>query len=93
MSLQHDSDSDYPTAFVAAPDEQPVLDPPKSSMLDRVKRRAAADLRSAMGEVATRDFLRGELRDLLQEINDRLTRIEESTDPLDHAGAEERDPR
>ena len=48
MSLQHDSDSDHPTAFAAAPDEQPVLDPPKSSMLDRVKRRAAADLRSAM---------------------------------------------
>jgi uncharacterized membrane protein len=55
--------------------------------------REISDLRNAMGEVATRDFLRGELRDLLQEINDRLTRIEESTDPLDHAGAEETDPR
>ncbi len=33
--------------------------------------REVAALRIAMGEVATRDFLRGELRDLLQEIEQR----------------------
>ena len=34
--------------------------------------REVASLRIAMGEVATRDFLRGELRGLLEELDDRL---------------------
>jgi uncharacterized membrane protein len=55
--------------------------------------REISDLRSAMGEVATRDFLRGELRDLLDEINDRLTRIEQSSEPQGDADAEETGPR
>jgi uncharacterized membrane protein len=38
--------------------------------------REIADVRDAMGELATRDYLRGELRDLLEEIVDRLDRIE-----------------
>lgn len=38
--------------------------------------REISDLRHALGDVATRDFLRGELRDFLEEINDRLTQIE-----------------
>lgn len=58
--------------------------------------REIADLRSAMGEVATRDFLRGELRDLLDEINERLSRIEGSDsaeDAAEHADAQKADPR
>ena len=38
--------------------------------------REIADVRDAMGELATRDYLRGELRDLLEEISARLDRIE-----------------
>jgi uncharacterized membrane protein len=55
--------------------------------------REISDLRNAMGEVATRDFLRGELRDLLEEINDRLARIEETSEPQGDADAEETHPR
>lgn len=55
--------------------------------------REIAGLRSSMGEVATRDFLRGELRDLLDEINQRLSRLEESSEATDHADAEDNDPR
>ncbi len=43
--------------------------------------REIADVRGAMGELATRDYLRGELRDLLEEINDRLDRIESAQSP------------
>jgi uncharacterized membrane protein len=39
--------------------------------------REVASLRMAIGEVATRDFLRSELRDLLEELEDRR-RIEET---------------
>lgn len=35
-----------------------------------------ASLRSAVGEVATRDFLRGEIKDLMEEIVERLDRLE-----------------
>ena len=34
--------------------------------------REIASLRLSLGEVATRDYLRGELRDLLDELDDRL---------------------
>jgi hypothetical protein len=34
-----------------------------------------------MGELATRDYLRGELRDLLEDIVDRLDRIESTQKP------------
>jgi len=43
--------------------------------------REIADVRDAMGELATRDYLRGELRDLLEEIVDRLDRIESAQSP------------
>jgi len=36
--------------------------------------REIAALRMALGEVATRDFLRGELRDLVDEIEERMAR-------------------
>lgn len=35
-----------------------------------------ASLRSAVGEVATRDFVRGEIKDLMEEIMERLDRLE-----------------
>jgi hypothetical protein len=35
--------------------------------------REIASIRLALGEVATRDYLRGELRDLLDEIEERVT--------------------
>jgi uncharacterized membrane protein len=38
--------------------------------------REIADVRDAMSELATRDYLRSELRDLLEDIVDRLDRIE-----------------
>lgn len=47
--------------------------------------REIAGLRSAMGEIATRDFLRGELRDLLDEVNKRLAHLE-STPPESERG-------
>ena len=40
--------------------------------------REVASLRMAMGEVATRDFLRSELRDLLKELEERQSEPEES---------------
>lgn len=55
--------------------------------------REIAGLRTAMGEVATRDFLRGELRDLLDDINQRLARLEASGDQTPDADAEENSPR
>ena len=36
--------------------------------------REIASLRVALGEVATRDFLRGELRDLLDDLDEREAR-------------------
>ena len=42
--------------------------------------REVASLRMALGEVATRDFLRSELRDLLEELEERQ-RNDEDTDP------------
>ena len=53
--------------------------------------REIAGLRSAMGEVATRDFLRGELRDLLDEINERLARLENTDDTEDKENNESTD--
>ncbi len=44
--------------------------------------REIADIRDAMGELATRDYLRGELRDLLEEINHRLDRMESAQSPV-----------
>lgn len=38
--------------------------------------REIAALRMALGEVATRDYLRGELRDLLDDLDDRIERLE-----------------
>jgi len=38
---------------------------------DYIARELAA-LRMALGEVATRDYVRGELRDLLEDINDKI---------------------
>jgi uncharacterized membrane protein len=40
--------------------------------------REIASLRLALGEVATRDYLRAELRDLADEIADRLTQEQRS---------------
>lgn len=37
--------------------------------------REVADLRNAMGEVATRDFVRGELSDVLEDLQERLDTI------------------
>jgi uncharacterized membrane protein len=55
--------------------------------------REIAGLRNAMGEVATRDFMRGELRDLLDELNQRLIKLEQDSDSKDRADAEDQDPR
>ncbi len=59
--------------------------------------REVASLRMAMGEVATRDFLRSELRSLLAELEDARDKTEGSADdPAHHGvspvGAEARDP-
>ena len=43
--------------------------------------REIADLRVGLGEVATRDFVRGELSDLLDELQDRLDKLREQTKP------------
>ncbi len=46
--------------------------------------REIASLRLALGEVATRDYLRGELRDLLDELDDRIDAARASdTPPVD----------
>lgn len=47
--------------------------------------RELAALRIALGEVATRDYLRGELRDMLEEIGDRIESIDRPmADEADH---------
>jgi len=43
--------------------------------------REIADLRVGLGEVATRDFVRGELGDLLDELQQRLDALREQTKP------------
>jgi uncharacterized membrane protein len=43
--------------------------------------REVASLRIAMGEVATRDFIRGELQRMLEEIQDQPVRRSESAEP------------
>ena len=43
--------------------------------------REMASLRMALGEVATRDFLRSELRDLLEELEELRRSDEEETEP------------
>jgi uncharacterized membrane protein len=43
--------------------------------------REVASLRMALGEVATRDFLRSELRDLLEELEERQRADEDETGP------------
>ena len=48
--------------------------------------REVASLRMAVGEVATRDFLRSELRSLLGELDDRSERADRSEEP-DEAAA------
>jgi uncharacterized membrane protein len=42
--------------------------------------REIASLRMAVGEVATRDFVRSELRSLLAEVEDRLEELDDETD-------------
>ena len=42
--------------------------------------REIAALRVALGDVATRDFLRGELRELLEEIEERSQSARPDTD-------------
>src|SRR5689334_4201471 len=48
--------------------------------------REMASLRMAVGEVATRDYLRSELRSLLSDLEERSDRAERSEDP-DEAAA------
>ena len=43
--------------------------------------REIADLRVGIGEVATRDFVRGELSDLLEELQERLDALKEQQQP------------
>src|SRR3954463_15487788 len=43
--------------------------------------REVASLRMALGEVATRDFLRSELRDLLEELEERQRADDSETEP------------
>ena len=52
--------------------------------------RELAGLRQALGEAATRDFVRSELRDMLEEIMTRLDRIE-SSDSKGRHGSETED--
>ncbi|HEX5088064.1 MAG TPA: DUF1003 domain-containing protein [Nocardioides sp.] len=47
--------------------------------------REMASLRMAVGEVATRDYLRSELRSLLTDLEERSDRAERSEDPDDAA--------
>jgi uncharacterized membrane protein len=44
--------------------------------------REVASLRMAVGEVATRDFLRSELRSLLVELDERTDRADDSEEPV-----------
>ena len=50
--------------------------------------REVASLRMALGEVATRDYLRSELRDLLEDLEARASteRSRPTNDPVQHAG-------
>ena len=48
--------------------------------------REVASLRMALGEVATRDYLRSELRGLLQELDERNAVEEDEDDEGDHTG-------
>ena len=43
--------------------------------------REVAALRMAIGELATRDYLRGEIRALLEELNDKVDEDETSSKP------------
>lgn len=47
--------------------------------------REIAGLRLALGEVATRDYVRGELRDLLEELSERIARLESAAPATDDA--------
>ena len=49
--------------------------------------REMASLRMAVGEVATRDYLRSELRSLLSDLEERSDRAERSEDPDSEAAA------
>jgi uncharacterized membrane protein len=49
--------------------------------------REVASLRMALGEVATRDYLRSELRALLQELDERRDGTDEAADATDGDGA------
>lgn len=53
--------------------------------------REVASLRMAVGEVATRDYVRSELRNLLSELDERAQERDEDTDP-DDADARTADP-
>jgi uncharacterized membrane protein len=51
--------------------------------------REIASLRMALGEVATRDYIRGELRDIIEELDERETKKKKKKDrhhdtPVDH---------
>ena len=48
--------------------------------------REMASLRMALGEVATRDYLRSELRGLLPELDERSAGDEDEDDEGDHTG-------
>jgi uncharacterized membrane protein len=50
--------------------------------------REVASLRIGLGEVATRDYLRSELRDLLEDLDERATARPDhaAADPAQHAG-------
>ena len=48
--------------------------------------REVASLRMALGELATRDYLRGEMRELLEELQERLDVRESSDRTLDDEG-------
>lgn len=48
--------------------------------------REVASLRIAMGEVATRDFMRGELRDVIEQLDQRLQRTEQIVEHATDAG-------
>ncbi len=48
--------------------------------------REVASLRMALGELATRDYLRGEIRELLEELEERLDARESAERALDDEG-------
>lgn len=50
--------------------------------------REVASLRMALGEVATRDYLRSELRSLLGDLDERLAEQSETADPAAHSDAD-----